>query len=92
MKPLMFFMGLTIGALAVEVVNQREKTDLALKAECAYHEGESAGYNTGKYEKLIVKVRNLPDGAQEIVPSIMEDDPRWDCKTMGNKFCGKGHK
>lgn len=21
---------------------------------------------------------------------IMEDDPRWDCRTMGNRICGAG--
>lgn len=21
-------------------------------------------------------------------PVIVEDDPRWDCRTMGNKICG----
>jgi len=23
---------------------------------------------------------------------ITEDDPRWDCRTMGNKICGPGAK
>jgi hypothetical protein len=23
-----------------------------------------------------------------IVEKIQEDDPRWDCETMGNKICG----
>jgi len=23
---------------------------------------------------------------------ITEDDPRWDCKTMGNKICGPGYE
>jgi hypothetical protein len=23
-----------------------------------------------------------------LVDTITEDDPRWDCKTMGNKICG----
>lgn len=26
----------------------------------------------------------MPDGY-----SIQEDDPRWDCRTMGNKICGR---
>jgi hypothetical protein len=25
------------------------------------------------------------------VEVIHEDDPRWDCHTMGNRVCGKGH-
>lgn len=36
-----------------------------------------------------VLVRDLPDGAQEIVPIRCEEDmPCWDCRTMGNKICG----
>lgn len=63
-------MGFTIGALSVEVINQREKTALAIQAECAYHTGYDEGYRD----------------------HIEEDDPRWDCHTMGNKICGKGRK
>lgn len=24
--------------------------------------------------------------------TIYEDDPRWDCHTMGNRICGPGHQ
>lgn len=32
----------------------------------------------------------VPDGAQHTQTRITEDDPRWDCHTMGNKICGPG--
>lgn len=30
--------------------------------------------------------------ASSPVVSIQEDDPRWDCRTMGNLICGEGAK
>ena len=83
----------TIGAMAVEIRAVRESRDLAVQAECAYHEGYNEGYRDHAHETernaLGVIVRDLPDGAQEIVPTpIDEDSPAGDCHTMGNRKCG----
>lgn len=32
-----------------------------------------------------------PPVALPTVEVIHEDDPRWDCHTMGNRTCGLGH-
>lgn len=41
----------------------------------------------GATEKLTEFNRRVKECMGEEV--IQEDDPRWDCKTMGNKKCGK---
>jgi hypothetical protein len=33
-------------------------------------------------------LRNLSTSTTVITEVIEEDDPRWDCETMGNKVCG----
>lgn len=38
-------------------------------------------------EEVCGPLHLMPAGAVEI---IAEDDPRWDCRTMGNRLCGPG--
>lgn len=37
---------------------------------------------------LIVNLKPAQIQAQQQTERITEDDPRWDCRTMGNKVCG----
>lgn len=64
----------TIGALACQVHNDRTIAHLNREIDAAYHDGERDAWATIR---------------AETTQRVMEDDPRWDCKTMGNKICGK---
>ena len=74
----MLLAAFTIGAMTIEIQNLRERSDdraeSARAIEHAYHQGSDDGYNTGLSECKH--------------HAIEEDDPAWDCKTMGNGICG----
>lgn len=78
------FVAFTLGAMCVELKNQREISDLILevKTEHTYHTGYDEGYNDAEY---LHTERTITVFEPEV---IQEDDPRWDCLTMGNKICG----
>lgn len=40
---------------------------------------------------VVYLVASAPDIPTQNEPVIMEDDPRWECETMGNHLCGPGH-
>ncbi len=61
----------TIGAMAVEIVNGREIANLRVGIEQSYDLGFADGVTTQRMNgTLSVMVRDLPDGAQEIVPVL----------------------
>ena len=39
----------------------------------------------------VIGTRNLDDGVTPVTQVLQEDDPGWDCHTMGNRICGPGH-
>ena len=40
---------------------------------------------------MVLGVANIPNTmpSAHAEPAIQEDDPRWDCQTMGNRICGE---
>lgn len=36
-------------------------------------------------------ISEVPSTTTTTTTVIMEDDPRWDCETMGNRICGPVH-
>jgi hypothetical protein len=39
-----------------------------------------------------IAVGAVADTVEQRESVILEDDPRWDCTSMGNKICGKSTK
>lgn len=48
------------------------------------------GWPFGAALALLCLLGQMPPVVHEVPapPAIAEDDPRWDCRTMGNKVCG----
>lgn len=82
--------GVSVATYRERAIANKAITDYAVKAECAYHEGSDEGYRNGlaegRRDRARLMVRDNSDGSQEI--TIEEDDPAWDCHTMGNRVCG----
>lgn len=68
----------TIGTLCAEVHALRRGESV----ECAYHEGYNEGVRQGQAEERAAQERY-----SVVYREIEEDEPGWDCKTMGNKRC-----
>jgi hypothetical protein len=67
-------LALTSACAGFAIGHYRQRSILLPEIECAYHEGTNEGYRDG-----------IADSQR-----IEEDDPRWDCHTMGNRICGDG--
>lgn len=67
----------------VTIATYRERATWLPEIERAYLDGlRDAG---GAVESC----RDRPDLCSDVTPErIHEDDPRWDCRTMGNGICG----
>ncbi len=65
----------TIGALTVEIRNLRGQLDHSKNMEKEFWEGYEAGRKDNEPLDSFVHIE--------------EDDPRWDCNTMGNRICGE---
>jgi hypothetical protein len=60
----------------------RNRLNARTEKVCAY------GHNPATKDDLFCWVELRPAGS----PRIEEDDPRWDCNTMGNHVCGPAKK
>lgn len=70
----------TIGAMLMEIVSLRETRDMEL--DRASEDAYWRGYNDQSQEAYWRGYLQAQDDAR-----IEEDEPGWDCKTMGNKKC-----